>query len=159
MAKTLFLLRHAKAMTEELLVLDQDRALSNKGIRDVNKLASKLARKSLNLDLIISSPAVRAITTAQIIANGLEMPRLQLIVNDQLYGADTISLLKIISKFSKKIDKLMLVGHNPGLMNLSTFISGEPISMPTCSLIKFQFEFKDWCDIFTTKATKFSFIN
>ena len=156
MSKTLFLLRHAKAMTGGVVVFDQDRALAEKGIKQVNKLAYKLSKKKLKLDLIISSPAVRAISTAQVIMKNLNHPGLQLVINDELYGAEMMTLLKIISKFSKKIDTLMIVGHNPGLMNLATFLAGEPISVSTCTLIKFSFDFKDWHEIFTTRATKFS---
>ncbi|MFZ4379296.1 MAG: SixA phosphatase family protein [Polynucleobacter sp.] len=159
MTKTLFLLRHAKAMTGGIAVFDQDRALAEKGIKQVNKLANKLAKKELNLDLMISSPAVRAISTAQVIMKSLNHPGLQLVLNDELYGTEMMTLLKIISKISKKIDTLMIVGHNPGLMNLATFMAGEPISVSTCALIKFTFDFKDWHEIFTTRATKFSFIN
>ena len=159
MAKALFLLRHAKAMTGGVMVFDQDRALAEKGIREANKLANKLVKRGFKLDLILCSPAVRAISTAQILMKSLGSSGVQLIVVDELYGAEVISLLKIISKFSKKIDKLMIVGHNPSLMNLASFITGESISIPTCSLIKFSFEFKDWHEIFTTKASKFNFIN
>ena len=160
MSKTLFLLRHAKAMTGGVLIADQDRVLADRGIKDAKELASRLLKKDVKFDLILSSPAIRAITTAQIIAKGLDISaRSYISVDDVLYGAEVMGLLKVISDVSKKIDKLLVVGHNPGLMNLVSFLAGEPVSMSTCSLIKFSFDFKNWHEIFTTKPTKFSFIN
>jgi phosphohistidine phosphatase SixA len=53
----------------------------------------------------------------------------------------------------------MIVGHNPSLMSLASYIAGESISLSTSSLIKFSFDFKDWHDILTKKAEKFSFLN
>jgi phosphohistidine phosphatase len=159
MSKSLFLLRHAKAVTGGLMIQDIDRPLSDKGIRDANKLANKLVKKSISFDLILLSPAVRTITTAQIISNGLRSSHSHLVTNDDLYGAETMMLLKIISSVSKKIDALMIVGHNPGLMNLASFMAGEPIAMSTCSLVKFTFDFKDWHEIFTQRAAKLSLLN
>jgi len=159
MSKSLYLLRHAKAITGGILVSDLDRSLSERGVKDVNKLSHRLAKKEFSLDLILMSPSVRTITTGQIIANGLRTPHSHLVVNENLYAAEPMTLLKIISSVSKKIDKLMIVGHNPGLMNLASSLAGEPLSMTTCSLIKFSFDFKDWHEIFTKRASKFNFLN
>jgi phosphohistidine phosphatase len=157
--KSLFLLRHAKAVTGGILISDKDRALSEKGVKDVTKLAHKLSKKELSFDQILMSPSVRTITTGQIISNGLRISHSHLVVNDSLYGADIKELLKSISLVSKKIDGLMIIGHNPGLMELASFIAGEPIFMSTCALIKFSFNFKNWEEILTQKADKFSVLN
>jgi phosphohistidine phosphatase len=158
-SKSLFLLRHAKAAAGGILIADKDRPLSEKGVKDVSKLANKLSKKDLDFELIITSPAVRTISTAQIIAKGLKISHAHLVVNDSLYAAEAMNLLKVISSVSKKIDKLMVVGHNPGLMSLASLIAGEPISLSTCSLIKFSFDFKEWHHILTERASKFNFLN
>lgn len=158
-SKTLYLLRHAKAKSTGILTEDTDRPLSDKGFKDVNKLASKLQKKDLDFDLIIMSPAVRAITTAQIISHNLHIPRAHLVVNNELYGSEALALLKMISAVSKKIDSLMIVGHNPGLMGLASFLANEPILLSTCSLIKFSFDFKNWHEIFTERTSKFNLLN
>ncbi|MBU3601821.1 histidine phosphatase family protein [Polynucleobacter sp. AM-25C3] len=158
-SKSLFLLRHAKAAAGGILIADKDRPLSEKGVKDVGKLANKLSKKDLDFELIITSPAVRTISTAQIIAKGLKISHAHLVVNDSLYAAEAMNLLKVISSVSKKIDKLMVVGHNPGLMSLASLIAGEPISLSTCSLIKFSFDFKEWHHILTERASKFNFLN
>jgi len=157
--KTLFLLRHAKAITGELTVPDQDRPLSERGLKDVNKLGVKLHKKGVHLDLIVSSNAIRAITTAQIIANKLDMKRTNFLIDPLVYGLETSALLDLISQIAKRYDEVMIVGHNPSLTDLASHIAGEPISMPTCSLMKATFDFKDWRKIKTDQSSKFSFLN
>ncbi|HQR83387.1 MAG: hypothetical protein B7Y05_05330 [Polynucleobacter sp. 24-46-87] len=158
-SKTLFLLRHAKAKSAGILVEDYDRPLSDKGVKDTKKLANKLHKKDFSCDLVMTSPAVRAITTAQLLSNRLDIPHTHLVINDALYGSDAMVFLKVISAVSKKIDTLMVVGHNPGLMGLASLIAGEPIFLSTCSMVKFSFDFKDWHDIFSKRASKFNLLN
>jgi phosphohistidine phosphatase len=157
--KTLFLLRHAKAITGGLLVLDQDRPLSDRGLKDVNKLGTKLHKKEINLDLIVTSPAVRAITTAQLIANKLNMKRTNFLIDPLVYGAELKELLELISGVSKRYDDVMIVGHNPSLTDLASHVAGEPIAMATCALMEASFDFKDWTKVLTEKSSKFTFLN
>jgi len=116
--KTLFLLRHAKAITGELLTSDQDRPLSERGLKDVNNLGVRLKKKDVHLDLIVTSPAVRAITTAQIIANKLDMKRTNFLIDPLVYGAELAVILEFISGVAKRYDDVMIVGHNPSLARL-----------------------------------------
>lgn len=157
--KTLYLLRHAKALAIGSSVSDRDRPLSQKGVKDVDKLANKLSKKDESFDLILMSPAVRTISTGQLISKWLHIPHSHLVVNEALYAAETMMLLKIISSVSKKIDKLMIIGHNPGIMNLASLIADEPIAMPTCAMIKFTYDLNDWHEILTERASKFSLFN
>jgi phosphohistidine phosphatase len=159
MPKSLYLLRHAKAIAGGILVSDLERSLSERGILDANNLASKLAKIGQSLDLILVSPSVRTICTGQIVANSLHIPNSHFIVNEDLYAAETMTLLRVISAVPRKINKLMVVGHNPGLMNLASLLVSKPVSMPTCSLIKFSFAFKTWHEIFIQRALKFYFLN
>ena len=157
--KTLFLLRHAKAMTGGLLIPDQDRPLSERGLKDVNKLGAKLHKKEIHINLIVTSPAVRAITTAQSIANKLKMKHANFLIDPLVYGAEMTALLELISRIAKRYDDVMIVGHNPSLTELASHIAGEPIAMSTCSLMKASFEFKDWAKVLTEKSSKFTFLN
>ena len=159
MSKSLYLLRHAKAIAGGILVSDLERSLSERGITDANNLAHKLAKIRLSLDLILVSPSVRTICTGQIVANSLHIPNSHFIISEDLYEAETMTLLRVISAVPRKINKLMVVGHNPGLMNLASLLVSKPVSMPTCSLIKFSFAFKNWHEIYTQRASKFYFLN
>ena len=158
-AKTLFLLRHDMAITGGLLVPDQDRPLSERGLKDANKLGTKLHKKEIHLDLIVTSPAVRAITTAQIIANKLDMKHTNFLIDPMVYGAEISALLELISGVAKRYDVVMIVGHNPSLTDLASHVAGEPIAMSTCALMKASFDFKDWGKVLTEKSSKYSFLN
>lgn len=159
MAKTLYLLRHAQAATGRISLLDLDRPLSKRGVKDANMLAHKLAKKGLSLDLILVSPSVRTMGTGHIIASRLHIPNSHFIVSEDLYAADLITLLKAISSVPRKIKKLMVIGHNPGFINLASLLADESVSMSTCSLIKLSFDFNNWHQIMTHKASKFNFMN
>ena len=157
--KSLYLLRHAKAESATLQFSDEDRALTPKGIDDVKKLATKLVKKDIGFDLILTSPAIRAITTAQIISNRLDHKQRFLEVDKKLYQADCTTLLTIASKLHKKIKSVMLVGHNPALEDFAAYMTGESVSMQTCSLIEFTFELKDWKDFEKVRSVQMKLLN
>ena len=157
--KSLYLLRHAKAESATLQFSDEDRALTPKGIDDAKKLATKLVKKDIGFDLILTSPAIRAITTAQIISNRLDHKQRFLEVDKKLYQADCTTLLTIASKLHKKIKSVMLVGHNPALEDFAAYMTGESVSMQTCSLIEFTFELKDWKDFEKVQSVQMKLLN
>ena len=157
--KSLYLLRHAKAESATLQFSDEDRALTPKGIDDAKKLATKLVKKDIRFDLILTSPAIRAITTAQIISNQLDHKQRFLEVDKKLYQADCTTLLTIASKLHKKIKSVMLVGHNPALEVFAAYMTGESVSMQTCSLIEFTFELKDWKDFEKVRSVQMKLLN
>ncbi len=157
--KSLFLLRHAKAISGGVLIPDQDRPLADSGIKDAKKLGNYLLKKSFDFDLILSSPAIRAITTAQIVTNKLGYKQKHLAVEKCLYAADVDVILKLISSVPKKVDSLMIVGHNPSMYALASTLTGEPISMSTCALIELTLEIKSWDQVSSLQASKFSVLN
>jgi phosphohistidine phosphatase len=156
--KSLYLLRHAKAESATLQFSDEDRALTPKGVDDAKKLATKLVKKDIEFDLILTSPAIRAITSAQIIANRLDQKQ-SLRVEKKLYQADSTTLLAIVGKLHKKIKSILLVGHNPELEDFAAYMTGESVSMQTCSLIEFTFELKDWKDFEKVRSVQMKLLN
>jgi phosphohistidine phosphatase len=84
--KTLFLVRHAKSSWDDPALPDQDRPLNDRGKRDTPKMAERLAKRDVKPDLILSSPAMRALMTAEIIANKLDYKRKDIVVDDRLYA-------------------------------------------------------------------------
>ena len=151
-------MRHAKAESATLQFSDEDRALTPKGVDDAKKLATKLVKKDIEFDLILTSPAIRAITSAQIIANRLDQKQ-SLRVEKKLYQADSTSLLAIVGKLHKKIKSILLVGHNPELEDFAAYMTGESVSMQTCSLIEFTFELKDWKDFEKVRSVQMKLLN
>jgi phosphohistidine phosphatase len=156
--KSLYLLRHAKAESATLQFSDEDRALTPKGVDDAKKLATKLVKKDIAFDLILTSPAIRAITSAQIIANRHDQKH-SLRVEKKLYQADSTTLLAIVGKLHKKIKNILLVGHNPEFEDFAAYMTGESVSMQTCSLIEFTFELKDWKDFEKVRSVQMKLLN
>jgi phosphohistidine phosphatase len=158
-SKLLYLLRHAKAESASADLPDQDRALTEKGVSDAQKLATKLRKKELGFDLILTSPAIRAITTAQIIAKTLDHRQHHLEVAQNLYQANLSIFLAIVAGLHKKTSRVLLVGHNPDLEEFAQLLSGESVSMQTCALIQFNLELKHWRDFETRKSVHMKIIN
>src|SRR5205085_6869527 len=77
--KTLFLIRHAKSSWDDTALPDKDRPLGDRGRRDAPKMGKRLAKRDVKPDLILSSPATRALKTAEIIAKKLDYKRKDLV--------------------------------------------------------------------------------
>src|SRR5213594_3445645 len=96
--KMLFLVRHAKSSWDDTALPDKDRPLSDRGKRDAPKMGKRLAKRRVKPDLILSSPATRALTTAEIIAKKLDYKRKNILVNDRLYAVEASELLNVLRK-------------------------------------------------------------
>lgn len=158
-SKVLYLLRHAKSEGSKQKLSDLDRTLTEKGVGDAQRLAAKLRKKELDFNLIVSSPAIRAITTAQIIAKTLDFRQSHIEVNENLYQADSRDFIEIVTRLHKKISKVLLVGHNPGLEEFAQLLSGEAIAISTCSLIQFSLDIKHWKELERVKQSQVKIIN
>lgn len=146
--KTLYLLRHAKSSWEFEELSDHDRPLNNRGRHDAPLMGRELASHEITLDLIISSSAVRALTTALLVAKELEYDTDQITINEAIYGARKEELLTIIRQTPDNIDNLMLVGHNPEITELANFLSPEHITdMPTAAVVGIRFNCVSWSEI------------
>lgn len=145
--KTLFLVRHAKSSWEDATLPDRDRPLTDRGNRDAASMGKRLAERDVKLDMILSSPAIRALTTAEIIAKKLDYRRKDIVVSDRLYACEADDLLDVIHGLGDKLKQVMLVGHNPELAELAHRLSSEITEMPTCAIARFGFDVKSWSDI------------
>src|SRR5215471_3792472 len=96
MMKTLFLVRHAKSSRDDPALPDEERPLNDRGRRDAPRMGKRLAKERVELDLIMSSPAVRALTTAELIAKELDYSIKDIVVDKRLYAAAADDLLAII---------------------------------------------------------------
>ena len=126
--KTLFLIRHAKSSWDDTALPDKDRPLNDRGRRDAPKMGERLAKRDVKPDLILSSPAVRALRTAEIIAKKLDYRR-KIVVNERLYAVGADDLLDVIHRLGDKVERVMLFGHNPELTELAHRLSGEITDM------------------------------
>ena len=145
--KTLFLVRHAKSSWDDPTLPDRERSLEARGERDAAKMSKRLAQRHEKPDLIMSSPAVRALATANIIAEGLDYKLKGIEVNDRLYAATADALIALIEELDDKLKRVMLVGHNPEFTALAHHFSSEVTHMPTCAVAVFEFAAKTWSGI------------
>jgi len=145
--KTLFLVRHAKSSRDDPSLADRNRPLDDRGRQDAPKMGKRLAKRDVKPDLVVSSPALRALTTAQLIAEEVGYKRKDIVVDDRLYASSPDDLLAVIRELDRKLDRVMLVGHNPEFTDLAHRLSSEIIDMPTSAVAESDFDTKAWSDV------------
>jgi phosphohistidine phosphatase len=139
--KELFLIRHAKSSWEDASLIDFERPLNSRGIKDASLIGEVLSTHGIVPDLIISSPAVRAFSTATIIAERIEYEINAIEKNKELYEASITSGLKVINGISDKFNRVFLFGHNPTFTMLIDKLGGHQIAnLPTCGVVGIRFE-------------------
>jgi phosphohistidine phosphatase len=127
MMSKLFLVRHAKASKAIPELKDIDRPLTERGYHDARYTGKLLAQKKIKPDLMISSPAVRAITTSLIFAHELKYPYAEIRLNEDLYSDDLKKIIKVIESVRPGFKNVFLFGHNPALQLLANHISSTKI--------------------------------
>jgi phosphohistidine phosphatase len=143
--KTLTLLRHAKSSWKDASLQDRERPLNRRGQRDAPVMAERIKQAGIRPSLILSSPAVRAWTTAKNIAHEISYPMEFLQQEDRLYHASVRTLLKVIAEQDDGFNNLMLVGHNPGLTDFANYLQpGLTGNIPTCGFVSFEIDLDDW---------------
>jgi len=152
--KTLFLVRHAKSDKGDPTLPDRDRPLADRGLHEAPKMGKRLAKRDAKPDLLVSSPALRALTTAQLIADEIGYARKNIVVDDRLYASSADGLLAVIRALDKKLDRVMLCGHNPEFTELAHRLSSRIVDMPTCALAAFRFDTKKWSGVVKLKPAE-----
>src|ERR1700737_1894767 len=152
--ETLFLIRHAKSSWGDMALADKDRPLDDRGKRDAPKMGKRLATRGVKPDLILSSLAMRALATAEIIAKKLDYKLKDIVVDDRLYAGGADDLLNVIHELGDKLERVMLFGHNPEFTELAHRLSSEITHMPTCAIAEFTFNAKSWSNIGKAKVAK-----
>ena len=154
MKRTLFLVRHAKSSRDDVTLPDKERPLADRGKRDAPLMGKRLAKRQVKPDLILTSPARRAISTAGLIAKELNYRAEDIVVDERMYATEADMLLGVIGELSDKLKCVMLFGHNPEFADLAQRLSNEPALMPTCAVAQFTFESTPWSSIGSTKPTE-----
>ncbi len=145
--KTLYIVRHAKSSWDHPDLADFDRPLAERGENDAPRMGAKLKEYKQFPDLVVTSPAVRALTTAKIICEAIGFPVESIITNRKVYHADPEALLEIIRNIPDGKNCVMLVGHNPGLMYfVNNLVDQEIENLPTCAIIRVELKITHWVD-------------
>lgn len=157
--RRLMLLRHAKTENDAPSGRDQDRRLDNRGRHDATEIGGWIGRHPPFPDMVLVSHAIRAHQTWQIAWEAMKQrfpePHVELV--PELYGADVAQLIETIrNTAATDPQRLMLVGHNPGMHELALALagSGDPAgrkaltdNLPTSGLAIFDFKTDDWADV------------
>ena len=110
-------------------------------------MGERLAKLGIEPDLILSSPAVRALTTAELLAKALGYRRKKIEVVELIYGATPAALLDLIHTLDDEAKCVMLVGHNPEISGLAYHFSPQIDDLPTCAVVEMHFDVKAWAAI------------
>ncbi|MEW6651839.1 MAG: histidine phosphatase family protein [Bacteroidota bacterium] len=143
--KYIYLIRHAKSSWDNPAQTDFERALNERGIKDAPKMAQLLKSKNVKPDFIVSSPAVRAFTTAEIFAEKFGFPESIISADARIYEASTRELSEVVQQLSDDYKTVFLFGHNPSISNFANLISSKPIvDMPTCAIVGLELNIDGW---------------
>lgn len=152
--KILTLLRHAKSGWDDPVTRDFDRPLNPRGRRAARTVGREMKAQGLAFDLAFASPARRVVETLEEVEAGYGALEAE---NDQrLYLASTATLLEIVRATPDEVDRLLLVGHNPGLEELALCLArrdeaglrGEvEVKYPTGTVAEIELHVEHWTEV------------
>lgn len=146
--KTLYIVRHAKSSWDYPELPDEKRPLLEKGKKRTKRIIDDLLRRETVVDLIVSSPAVRAFETAKIIGNALRDSEDEIQTDSLLYFVDAERLFNLFFDLPSGVDNLMIVGHNPALTTFANhFLTQKIDSISTSGVVCIDFETEKWEEI------------
>lgn len=143
--KVVTLVRHAKSSWKDRTLPDHLRPLNKRGKRDAPMMGERLAERGVEVDQMISSPATRAKTTAEAVAEEIGYPWEEIVVDERLYHGEVFELLQVIQGLEDYVHHVMLFGHNPGLTELTNYLSPYYIdNVPTCGVVELRYDTDTW---------------
>ncbi|MCP3734138.1 histidine phosphatase family protein [Sphingomonas sp. RP10(2022)] len=150
--KTLTLLRHAKSGWDDPVTRDFDRPLNAKGKRAAQAVGRNMRSLDLAFDHVVASPAVRVGETLDAVVAGYGRT-LAPVWERRIYLASAATLLDVIHELPAGAERVLLVGHNPGLEDLVLMLVPEASEglralveekYPTATLAEMTFDIDDW---------------
>ena len=127
---------------------DHDRPLNERGLRNAPEMGKRIRDCGVSLDALISSTAMRARTTAEIIAGSIDWPIKRISFDSNLYHASATELQNYVGSLSNDFSGVALFGHNPGMTSLTANLWGLPIdNIPTCGMVRLEFLENSWDEV------------
>jgi phosphohistidine phosphatase len=146
--KQLLLVRHGKSESGNAHLKDFDRPLNPRGHRDAPEMALRLVQKHFVPEVLISSPALRALTTASHFEQVWHRRVEQIKQDISIYEAEIPALLKVVNDIGNRYKRAALFGHNPGFTDLANYLTDANIfNVPTCGIVLIEFAVDDWKEI------------
>lgn len=150
MTLQLYLVRHAKAGFADTGIEDFERALTDRGRRDAVRMAREAARMTTQTQpTLLSSPAVRAITTARRFAEALDVAPRAIRIDARLYEASAGDWIQVLGEQLDATSPLLAFGHNPGISELAGWLCADirNVSLPTAGLLGLELAIPDWSGV------------
>lgn len=144
--KTLLVLRHAKAEPEEPSLTDHERPLTKKGVKAARRMGELLREQHLVPELVLTSTAERARTTAELSARESGYPS-SVQTLTELYLAEPPAYLDALRRFGGDAERVLVVGHNPGIEALIFRLTGAAEHMPTAALAECELPITSWSEL------------
>lgn len=144
--KSLLVLRHAKSSWKHDGLPDHDRPLNGRGKRNAPMIGRFIRDNGMTPDLILSSTAVRAATTSRLVADECRFEG-DLVLLEELYLARASEYLDTLNEVRGNFERVMVVGHNPGLEHLVSLITGCRESLPTAALACITLPIEEWREL------------
>lgn len=149
--KTVFLLRHAKSSWNDSSLQDFDRPLNVRGLRGAELVGTYIKKQKVLFDLVLSSPAVRARETIEIVLKTAKV-QTELRYDQRIYEASPQVLIEVITQIEEEKSKVLLVGHNPGIEKLLEILTGAIVHVATGTLAKIDLETAKWSKALETQG-------
>jgi phosphohistidine phosphatase len=143
--RILTLVRHAKSSRDYPELSDFERPLNNRGRKEAPAIATRLRKADIKPDLLVSSPATRAIATARIFAEELNRHVNEIVLNPHIYEASAWTLLHIVRSLPPEPVDVMLFGHNPGISHFARDLADCPFDeMATSAAVRIELPARVW---------------
>ena len=147
--KNLYLIRHAKSSWDDPNLNDFDRPLNERGEKDAPRMGRRLKEKKITPDIVVSSPAIRALETCKIICDVLGFEKKKIIEHQSVYHASEEEILKVVRSLKDRRgdneENVLLFGHNPGLTDFANRLLNEHIvNIPTAGIVAAQLKIDKW---------------
>ncbi len=156
--KTVFFIRHAKSSWKDPEWRDYERPLNKRGLRDAPFMAKLLVGKSGEPDAILSSPAVRALTTARFFADAAAIANSDIQVDERIYHAYPGDIFSLLQQQTDDRNCLWIVGHNPTFTAMANSFSNDYIpNVPTCGIVEVQSPIEKWEDFAPGRGKRMNF--
>jgi len=140
--KTLLVMRHAKSDWNADYGSDHERPLNQRGARSARLMGRVLAADAQEPDLVITSTAVRARSTA-VLAEEAGQWQSDVVLEPNLYGTGVDAAVQVASA-APDVDRLMLVGHQPTWSSLISALTGDRVEMKTATVAIIDFAIEEW---------------
>lgn len=144
--KRLLILRHAKSSWANSSISDWQRPLNERGVRDAPCAGAWLRDHSLIPDVIVTSDAIRARSTAEAVADAAGYHR-DVVIDPSLYHAKPEDVVTVLNGIPDEADTVLVVGHNPGLEDLVQQLTGEHHGLPTTALVCVTMPIDNWSEL------------